>query len=180
LSTPLGPLSLNRGDVLVDATLNGSPCQFVSTHLDEFHTPIQPRQASEILAQLSATKVPQLVVGDFNADPDTSTYAEMVSAGFVDTAAASRVAGATCCQAADLSNAVSQLTNRYDYVFERDFSSIDSAFLVGNASFEDVRPLWPSDHAGLVATVNLPEPSAGTIFITALLLLGILGLRAHS
>ncbi len=78
-----------------------------------------------------------------------------------------------------VSNTVSQLTNRYDYVFERNFSSIGPAFLVGNTPFEAVRPLWPSDHAGVVATVNLPEPPAGIIFMAALLLLGGMSLRAR-
>src|SRR5207237_2112329 len=59
LSTPLGVLSASRGDVLVNATLDGVPFQFVSTHLDEFHTPLQPLQAGEILAQLSPSTIPQ-------------------------------------------------------------------------------------------------------------------------
>lgn len=180
LQTPIiGPVTFDRGDVLVNASLDGQPFQFVSTHLDEFHTAVQPLQAGEIVSQLGAATVPQLVVGDFNAAPATATYQEMISNDFVDTAAAVGAAGATCCQAADLSNPASQLSQRYDYVFERGFSSIDSAFLVGNTPFEDVRPLWPSDHAGVVATVNVnvPEPPAGMIFLTALLLLGILRVR---
>ena len=111
LSTPLGSISLNRGYVLVNATLDGVPFQFVSTHLDEFQTPLQPLQANEILAELGMTAEPQLVVGDFNADPTKLTYAEMLAAGFTDTAAATGAVGPTCCQAADLNNPVSELKN---------------------------------------------------------------------
>jgi endonuclease/exonuclease/phosphatase family metal-dependent hydrolase len=178
--TALGNLSLQRGDVLVNATLDGVPFQFVSTHLDEFHTPLQPLQAGEILSQLSPSSIPQLVVGDFNSSPSESTYSVMLAAGFTDTAAITGAVGATCCQAADLSNTVSQLTHRFDYVFERNFSSIDAAFLVGDTPFENVRPLWPSDHAGVIATVDVPEPPAGMVLLTALLLLGFRQFRILS
>jgi len=165
--------TFDRGYVLVNATLNSQPFEFVSTHLDEFHTIAQPLQAQEILTALATIHEPQLVVGDFNANPTQSAYAEMLAAGFIDTAAVTGAVGPTCCQAADLDNAVSLLRNRFDYVFERDFSSIDAAFLVGNTPFENVRPRWPSDHAGVVATVDVPEPSTATILFTGILLLGI-------
>jgi hypothetical protein len=64
-------------------------------------------------------------------------------------------------------------------VFERDFPSIDAAFLVGDKPFENVRPLWPSDHAGVVATVDVPEPPAGMLLLTALLLLGFQRFRTR-
>jgi endonuclease/exonuclease/phosphatase family metal-dependent hydrolase len=183
LPSPLGAFSLDNGYVLVNATLDGAPLQFVSTHLDPFHTPLQPLQAGEILAALGTTTEPQLVVGDFNARPDEFTYAEMLAAGFTDVALLAGAAGLTCCQPPDLDNPVSQLTNRYDYIFERGFASISGASLVGNTPFENVRPLWPSDHAGLIGTVgvisvtNVSEPSAAALFVPALLLLGALQLQ---
>jgi endonuclease/exonuclease/phosphatase family metal-dependent hydrolase len=99
------------------------------------------------------TAEPQLVVGDFNALPTDATHADMLMAGFIDVGGAVRAVGATCCQAPDLDNAVSQLSGRIDYVFDRGFSSIDSAS-VGNTPFENVRPRWPSGHAGVIATVD--------------------------
>jgi endonuclease/exonuclease/phosphatase family metal-dependent hydrolase len=183
LPTALGPFALNSGYVLVNAMLNGIPFQFVSTHLDPFHTPLQPLQAGEILAELGMTAEPQLVVGDFNARPTELTYAEMLAAGFTDVALLAGAAGLTCCQSPDLDNPVSQLSNRYDYIFERGFSSIDGALLVGNTVFENVRPLWPSDHAGLIGTVDLngtvavPEPSGVVVFFSALFLFGARQIR---
>jgi len=187
--TPLGAFSPQRGYVLVNASLDGVPFQFVSTHLDETHSSAQALQAGEILAELNTSNEPQLVVGDFNANPTQSpfTYAEMVAAGFTDVAAALGETGPTCCQPSDLDNPVSELTNRYDYVFERGFSSLDEALLVGNTTpFEDMRPFWPSDHAGLIAAVNLSavvgtvsEPSSGALFVIATFLLGALKLRTR-
>jgi endonuclease/exonuclease/phosphatase family metal-dependent hydrolase len=178
-----GPFALNSGYVLVNATLDGVPFQFVSTHLDPFHTPLQPLQAGEILAALGMTAEPQLVVGDFNARPTELTYAEMLAAGFTDVALFAGAAGLTCCQAPDLNNPASQLSNRYDYIFERAFSSIDGALLVGNTTFENVRPLWPSDHAGVIGTVDVigtvavSEPSVAVLFVSALFLFGALKVR---
>jgi endonuclease/exonuclease/phosphatase family metal-dependent hydrolase len=179
LITPLGTLPLDRGYVLVSATLDGIPFQFVSTHL-ETNKSIGAAQANELLRALGTAAELQLVVGDFNALPTDMTHAEMVAAGFIDVDSTVGAVGATCCQSADLNNPVSQLSGRIDYVFERGFSSVDSAFLVGDKPFEDVRPRWPSDHAGVIATVDVPEPSAGALFAAAILLLGAMRLRAHS
>jgi endonuclease/exonuclease/phosphatase family metal-dependent hydrolase len=177
VTTALGPL--NRGYALVDATLDGTPFQFVSTHLDSTKS-IGEAQAGELLARLGMTAEPQLVVGDFNALPTDATHADMVAAGFIDVGGAVGAVGATCCQAPDLDNPVSQLSGRIDYVFDRGFSSIDSAFIVGDQPFENVRPRWPSDHAGVIAAVDVPEPSAGALFAAAMLLFGALRLRAPS
>ena len=177
VTTSLGPL--NRGYALVDATLDGIPFEFVSTHLDS-NKSIGQAQALELRNKLAMTAEPQLVVGDFNALPTDATHADMVAAGFIDVGGAVGAVGATCCQAPDLDNPVTQLSGRIDYVFDRGFSSINSAFIVGDTPFENVRPLWPSDHAGVIATVDVPEPSTGALFAAAMLLFGVLRLRAHS
>ena len=184
------PISADRGFVLVDATLDGVPFQFVSTHLEagDLGAPYRPAQAAELTAELNTSNLPQLLVGDFNAIPASETTNEIRGAGFVDTVgfiypdAAAGIDKFTCCQAANLSNESSLLHNRFDYIFERDFSSILSAFLIGDTPFETVPPLWPSDHAGVVATVAVaatvavPEPpSAGILIVSMLLLLPIVG-----
>jgi hypothetical protein len=184
------PISADRGYVLVDAALDGVPFQFVSTHLeglDALGEPFRQAQAAELLADLSTGTEPQLLVGDFNTDPAQQIYQDILAAGFVDTAAAAGADGPTCCQASDLSNIVSELDNRFDYIFERDFSSIPAAFLVGDTPFQTAPPLWPSDHAGVVATVvaaavAVPEPSSAGILIISMLLLSPIvgfGVRAQ-
>ena len=151
-----GQFSLKRGYVLVNALLNGVPFQFVSTHLAETHDLTEPAEVGEILKALGTTIERQLVVGDFNAGPDEVCGGspcgpeQMVAAGFADTG---RGLGSTCCQSPTLDNPESSLTHRYDYIFERDFHAIYSAALVGDQPFEEVRPLWPSDHAGVVSTI---------------------------
>jgi hypothetical protein len=185
INSPLfGQISLQRGYVLVDATLDGVPFQFVSTHLDGGLTSAEPLEANEILKALGTTGQPQLVVGDFNATPSDLCAglpcgpAELLAAGFTDTGAA---LGPTCCQSPDLSNTVSKLDRQYDYIFESGFSSLDSAALVGDQPFENVRPLWPSDHAGVVATITeVPEPDAASLLVSAILLFGAVRLRGRT
>jgi endonuclease/exonuclease/phosphatase family metal-dependent hydrolase len=175
-SPVLGAISLKRGYVKVDAALDGVPFQFVSTHLDETHSSAEPAEVGEILTALGAAGEPQLVVGDFNARPGdlcgglSCGPAEMLAAGFTDTGAA---LGPTCCQSPDLSNPVSSLSKQYDYIFESGFSSVDSASLIGDQPFEAVRPLWPSDHAGVTATLTaVPEPGAASLLASAIFLFG--------
>jgi endonuclease/exonuclease/phosphatase family metal-dependent hydrolase len=190
VTSPLfGPISLERGYVLVDATLDGVPFQFVSTHLDGSlpdgsRTSANPLEVDEILTALGATGQPQLVVGDFNATPSDLCAglpcgpAELLAAGFTNTGAA---LGPTCCQSPDLSNAVSILNREYDYIFETGFSSVDSAALVGNQPFENVPPLWASDHAGVVATLTeVPEPTAASLLVSAIFLFGAMRLRGRT
>jgi Endonuclease/Exonuclease/phosphatase family len=174
-SPVLGPIPLQRGYVLVDATLDGVSFQFVSTHLDETHSSAEPAEVGEILAALGAAGEPQLVVGDFNASPGDLCHGlpcgpdEMLAAGFTDAGAG---LGPTCCQSPDLYTA-SVLSKHYDYIFESGFPAVDSAALVGDQPFEAVRPLWPSDHAGEVATLTaVPEPAAASLFVSAIFVFG--------
>jgi len=96
----------------------------------------------------------------------------MLSAGFTDVALLAGAVGPTCCQSPTLDDPISQLSNRFDYIFARGFSSIDTALLVGDTVFENVRPRWASDHAGVIGTVDVPEPSAAVLFVSAIFLLG--------
>jgi endonuclease/exonuclease/phosphatase family metal-dependent hydrolase len=165
VSPLLGQFTLKRGYVLVEASLDGVPFQFVSTHLAETHNFLEPAEIGEILTALGTTEERQIVVGDFNARPDELCGeslpcgpAKMLTAGFTDTGAG---LGPTCCQSPTLDNTVSSLNNRYDYIFERRFHAISSAALVGDQPFEEERPRWPSDHAGVTATATIVEV-AGT------------------
>jgi hypothetical protein len=179
-----GQISLERGYVLVHATFDGVPFQFVSTHLVGDLSSAEPAEVGEILTALGATGQPQLVVGDFNATPSdlcggfSCGPAELLAAGFTNTGAA---LGPTCCQSPDLSNTSSKLDRQYDYIFEGGFSSADSAALVGDQPFENVRPLWPSDHAGVVATITeVPEPAAASLLVSAIFLFGVVRARGRA
>ncbi len=165
------PLSILRGWTSVEATVAGLQFRFVNTHLEvETAPPVQIAQANELLGILSAEPLPVLLVGDFNSAADgsqTLTYGIVTNSGFVDAWAQRRPRdpGFTCCQAADLLNPVSSLTNRIDLVLWRDRFNEQQGRIVGGVHVDLVGEtqadrtasgLWPSDHAGVVATLTVP------------------------
>lgn len=158
LSTPVGPLSFGRGWATVDGTLSGQRFRFAVTHLEtEQFAAVQEAQGLEFL---QAVKAPGAVVavGDFNSAADgsqTATYGEVTSDYFRDAwAAVSSAPGLTCCQANLLDNTTSQLHSRIDLVLTHAVHPV-SATVVGATPFEATAPYWPSDHAGVVATLRL-------------------------
>jgi len=170
-------LRLDRGYVEVNATLNGTQFQFIDTHLEPNSIPVQLAQVAQLAAAVEGETIPTIVVGDFDANPGTPTYNIMLQAGFIDVPAALGLTGPTCCQAEDLNNTTSLLRNRFDYIFGRDIESVLAGVIINNTPFEDVRPRWASDHAGVVATVTIEgeatavvEPSSAGIMASVMFL----------
>lgn len=175
LSGPLGSFPLPFSWASVDVTKAGRTFRFVTTHLDPDVGLFQTEQAHDLLNGRLATTLPVIFVGDLNSDADattftgdppaTATYATVLGAGFTDTWAATRSSspGYTCCEAGDLLNPQPTLDQRIDYVFTRGALTPVLDVLVGNSIFE--RTLvgrWPSDHAGVVATIQLgPQLTEG-------------------
>lgn len=162
----VGPITFRRGWVAVDVKIRGKTFRLISTHLDRaclpFTSAIQRAQAAEVLGGPAATELPVVLVGDFNSPGDGSgvTYNDVIAAGFTDAALEARVGGIpTCCQAADLLNPVSILNSRIDFVLFRGAFTVLGADVVGdNPADRTPSGLWPSDHAGVAATLKLPHP----------------------
>ena len=168
----IGGLSLNwkRGYVAVEATVNQQELIFASTHLEvQMFLPVPELQAQELIAFLSGFDRQVIAVGDFNsaANPSapaqykTQTYSMLLAAGFDDVWARAHdeEAGLTCCHADDL-RSPAVFDQRLDLVLVKHplgaYGGVQ-AMIVGEEP-EDRTPsgLWPSDHAGLVATLHLP------------------------
>jgi endonuclease/exonuclease/phosphatase family metal-dependent hydrolase len=173
-STSLGPLPIDilRGYAAADILVRGRSYRFVVTHPEPRGTglPIQAAQTQELIQDLAGTRLPLVVVGDFNSSPTSpepeTPYHQMRAAGFVDLwtrTAPGRGEGFTCCQIEDLTNPVSVHRERIDFVFvggpERGgvrVAETPAIRLFGDDQDEKTRTgLWPSDHAGLFATMVL-------------------------
>jgi hypothetical protein len=167
----VGSLTLLRGWASVDVTVRGKTVRFLTTHLEPFYPPVQVAQANELLAGPGDTYLPLVFAGDFNSNADafdTSTYGNLIAAGFVD--AWSQIdpldPGYTCCEAANLLNADPSLDMRIDLVLMRDGVGMrqrsivaDAAEVVGGESTDKTPSgLWPSDHAGVVVKFHLGRP----------------------
>ncbi|HZD17807.1 MAG TPA: endonuclease/exonuclease/phosphatase family protein [Actinomycetota bacterium] len=169
VATPFGPLALLRGWTSVDVKVRGKSLRYVNTHLEvQAFEPYQVAQAAELLAGPASTSLPILLGGDFNsAGPpgpgDTATYGIISAAGFGDVWLDTHPGdvGFTCCQAADLLNPASTLDQRIDVIFHRGGFTATTSDIVGEEP-ADMTPsgLWPSDHAGVVATVVMDKPGS--------------------
>ncbi|HEY3190789.1 MAG TPA: endonuclease/exonuclease/phosphatase family protein, partial [Solirubrobacteraceae bacterium] len=121
LTTPVGPLSFNRGWASIDGTVGGRSFHFVDTHLETESFPtVQVAEGNELLAGPLSGPGTQIAAGDFNSAADgstTRTYANLTAVfkdAWINGNQASR--GFTCCQAADLLNKLSTLSERIDLV----------------------------------------------------------------
>ncbi len=103
-----------------------------------------------------------VLTGDLNSTTSTAAYAELTGAGFTDTWLAANPGdpGLTCCQVPpdSIVNSTSQLYDRIDYVLARGGLDVFGEHLVGaDPADRTASGLWPSDHAGIVATLGI-EP----------------------
>jgi endonuclease/exonuclease/phosphatase family metal-dependent hydrolase len=151
-----------RGWASVDVQVGGRKFRFATTHLETPDFPAQPLQAFDMIEGAGDTALPVVFVGDFNAfvgDP-LGTYQRFITAGFVDAWTRKRPSdpGPTCCQAPDLMNNVSTLNERIDLVLFRGSFLVEDIRRVGEKlSDRTVSGRWPSDHAGVVATLRIPR-----------------------
>ncbi len=166
----LMPLTIKRGWASVDLTGRGGSVRFVTTHLEDV-TPdappelqqLQLAQAAELLTGPLATPMRVVLVGDFNSDAHASwpTYAFLAGAqpkgaGLADVWSIARPKdpGLTWGQAPDLLNPYPTFTQRLDLILLKDCFRILDARLVGDRRADRGESgLWPSDHAGVVATL---------------------------
>ena len=101
---------------------------------------------------------PVLMLGDFNSEPGMNSY-PLLAAQFRDAYVQSGNTdpGLTCCQAADLKNATSTADGRIDLVLDRGRFRVNDAAVTGTDPATNKTPdgLWPSDHFGVLAHVEL-------------------------
>jgi endonuclease/exonuclease/phosphatase family metal-dependent hydrolase len=165
LTSPVvGSLTLPKSWISVDATIEGRTFRFVTTHLDTVSPDVQVAQGNELLQGAGTTNLPVVFSGDFNSDAgggttQTATYGNLIAAGFADawTATHPDNPGYTWpLHLEDPLTAFSVPTDRIDLVLARNGVRALATELIGNRR-DDLTPsgLWPSDHAGVVAVLQI-------------------------
>jgi hypothetical protein len=157
---PTGPVVYQRGYAEIDAKVRGKSFRFITTHLDNEFEPIRQAQAAELLAGPANTSLPVVLVGDFNAPADgtSPTYTGLVASGLTDAWSATHPGdpGFTWGQNELVNNPTSTLSQRIDFVFTHGGITPKSMDVVGDTPADKTPScLWPSDHAGIVATLVL-------------------------
>jgi endonuclease/exonuclease/phosphatase family metal-dependent hydrolase len=160
-----------RGWVAITAEVRGILFRVVNTHLESGNdNPALPQlraaQAIELVTLLGDAN-PAIFMGDMNDVEGSLMYQVVTGAGFRDVweEVNGHRDGYTCCHEPDLSNMSGRgvLNQRIDYVFVRGAAEHGGrlsgrARLLGDDVGERVAGpeyrIWPSDHAGVVATVR--------------------------
>jgi endonuclease/exonuclease/phosphatase family metal-dependent hydrolase len=160
LHTAHGTFALARGWMSVDVELGAVSVRFINTHLEVgggAAVAVQLAQAGELIDGPAKTTLPVVMVGDFNSRPGRPTYDALRAAGFDDAwtrANPDGPAGLTCCHAHPLDDPADALRGRIDLVLTRGEIAATEAFVVGDRPGDFRAGLWPSDHAGVVATLE--------------------------
>lgn len=165
-------VTLARGWVAADVTVQGRPYTIANTHLESGELPqldqLRAAQALELVQALAGPR-PTVIMGDLNDVPGSPMYQVLTGAGYTDLWAAMRgsAPGYTCCHLPDLSNRVADFHERIDYILLR--GGLDGAEPKGTIELVGEVPadrfaglahqLWPSDHAGLAAQLFTPPPN---------------------
>jgi len=171
LSAPtlVGPFTDPRGWTAIDVKMRGHRFRFVTTHLDSVVPAIRVAQAKELLLTAANTSLPVVMAGDFNIaadtglDPSFPAYQAIINAGFTDAWQSKRAPdpGFTAHQAENLLNPTSVLNHRIDLVLFRGAFGVAEINLIGDQPADRTPSgLWPSDHAGVAATLRLPARHA--------------------
>jgi endonuclease/exonuclease/phosphatase family metal-dependent hydrolase len=170
---PTGPVPVKRGWVEVDVKHHGAWFRFVSTHLEAFSPAIRTLQAEQLASELEDVPGRLIVVGDTNSRPDGTdadggaAYQALLGACLVDAwpAVERDALGYTSGWAEDLTLTEDPTTGeplalyeRIDQVFFRGAVSARAVEVVGDELSDRVGGLWPSDHAGVIATLRLENP----------------------
>jgi endonuclease/exonuclease/phosphatase family metal-dependent hydrolase len=165
-------VEIKRGWVAADVTLDGVSYRVANTHLESGSAggldQLRAAQGLELVTSLGSA--PAIMLGDFNDVPGSLMYQVIAGAGFTDAWSALHPdePGLTCCHLANLANESPIFDQRIDYVFARGIGRlIDGRGIIirVGASRKDripgpAHPIWPSDHAGLVASLLIPPSLA--------------------
>jgi len=178
VSTPLGDITVERGFVGVNATVNEDDYLFVNTHLEVrmlgdsvASTALQPLQAMELRGALGAyigglqENRRVILAGDFNNGPPNvplepffiPTAYQQLSLSFTDTwtLRPGKPDGFTCCQASDLLNDPSSHDERVDLVFALPApANVKANVMDSKTKDKTISGLWPSDHASVIAELT--------------------------
>jgi endonuclease/exonuclease/phosphatase family metal-dependent hydrolase len=147
----------------VDVKVRGKMFRFVDTHLQSTitgvpaATAVQVAQAEELIATMNSTKLPVVLAGDFNSNAevgpdDTATTTDILAAGYTDAWRVFNPPGTGFTWPLFLEDFQSGTSvvpfERIDLIFARDLK-------VASVQRSGLLPPWPSDHVGVVATLQL-------------------------
>ena len=96
-------MTIYRGYTWADIKIAGTPVRFISTHLesiwDENKVPNAAKQAMQLIDDVKETRMPLVIIGDFNSDPRDPRPSNAANPGLQPTASEECPAGNSKCNA---------------------------------------------------------------------------------
>ena len=149
----------------VDLRVWGQRIRVISAHPDANSEEIRYAQTMELAYGVAAADMPVVFMGDMNADatadPPLPSCELMDECGFADAwvLAGPDEAGYTFGFSEMLDDPDEEPYERLDQIRVNDRVEVLEVERVGHRQEDRVGGLWPSDHIGLVATVEVPRPA---------------------
>jgi endonuclease/exonuclease/phosphatase family metal-dependent hydrolase len=154
-------IPVDRGWVSVEARVGAFGFRFINTHFEAFGDPtIREAQAKELIAGPLNTAGQVILVGDLNSgverhnEPerpgDDLAFRALEAFGMTDNGAVQ-----SCCYS-DMFDATQVFDHTVDHVLTKPGLETKDAFVTGDDPSERTPSgLWPSDHGGVVSTLEL-------------------------
>jgi endonuclease/exonuclease/phosphatase family metal-dependent hydrolase len=158
------PVTLHRGWATVDVQYRGKWIRFANTHLEAYSGVIRRIQALELVGILATSPYDVVLVGDLNSHRDFvgDSWQILSAAGYLDvwTETMPGLPGYTATFGDDLMGPPSELDHTVDYVMRSSGATLDGVDGLGEVLGDELADrtdagLWPSDHAGVAATVRI-------------------------
>ena len=153
-----------RGWVSADVTYRGKQLRLIAAHLDSSSARREIAQGLELLNGPANTTLPVIVGADLNcdcsnpSDPFYPTCENFAKAGFTDAWAVVNPYEPGYTKTLPIWDPLDFLNKRSDYVMVRGRFRVQAAVIVGEAEGDKTASgLWPSDHCGVVARLQLPQ-----------------------
>jgi endonuclease/exonuclease/phosphatase family metal-dependent hydrolase len=137
-------LSASRSAVDATITVNGRTITFTSAHLDNALQSNRIKQIAELLFWETTLAENRIVVGDYNAWPNTTEIANMTKT-YVDTWAAAKAAGTAIAWSAN-PDGITHGSHRIDYIFQSKGAT--------GLKLQSVQVFDTSDHSGTKCIVS--------------------------
>jgi endonuclease/exonuclease/phosphatase family metal-dependent hydrolase len=154
---------LDRGWTATAAHVGRASFHLVNTHLEAADALVRRDQARELVAPsgpATATK-PVVLLGDLNSDDDSVrgndrlAYGVVTNAGFVSR---STSAPSCCYQSPTLDDPSEKLDHQVDHILVNDPGiKLVRSYVTGTDPRKRIGGLWPSDHGGVVSTLQLKK-----------------------
>jgi endonuclease/exonuclease/phosphatase family metal-dependent hydrolase len=148
IGTAGNPLPMNRAAVDVMVSVNGRTINLTSTHLDNVSAANRLAEIADLLAWESTFAEQRLILGDYNAWPDTTEIANM-KAAYTDTWLAAQALGTAT------GNGITHGAHRIDYIFQSKAATLLKLVSTQIFNTADAQGVKPSDHEPVLAVFDV-------------------------